>query len=172
MAQGGCLTVVSFRFGFALWMLINQISSLDTETPDLSSEQDFPQQIGSSADVWIASSPPTSGPWSGAVSGFWFTLFIYMPKSTHFNNTLPHLILFHPLSPLHPFSYFAVNLLKLQSNYVQSHSLILYCSFVRSIRWREIPAWSIFCKGMTRCFMKQKCKGTRISTQIIRTNLN
>ncbi|XP_046840539.1 RING finger protein 10-like [Xenia sp. Carnegie-2017] len=39
----------------------------NVETPDLESEKDFPQQfqqVDTSCNMWIASSPPTHGPWS------------------------------------------------------------------------------------------------------------
>jgi hypothetical protein len=45
------------------------ILSVTVETPNLDSEQDFPQQVASSPTVWIASSPPTQGPWSNAGRG-------------------------------------------------------------------------------------------------------
>ncbi|CAB3984535.1 RING finger 10, partial [Paramuricea clavata] len=43
-----------------------QTENVTIETPNLDSEQDFPQQVASSPTVWIASSPRTQGPWSNA----------------------------------------------------------------------------------------------------------
>ena len=45
-----------------------QTKDVPEETPNLDSEQEFPQQVGSSPNVWIASSPPTHGPWSNTLT--------------------------------------------------------------------------------------------------------
>ncbi|XP_028400700.1 RING finger protein 10-like [Dendronephthya gigantea] len=59
------------------------------ETPNLDSEKDFPQQVGSGPNVWISSSPPAQGPWScgrtgqeSAVSGASFAKALSSGKPT------------------------------------------------------------------------------------------